>query len=691
MTRLQPGERIAGRYLLRECIGDGGHAAIWSAMDEQSARIVALKVLRPEACDPDEAWAVLRNESQLARRVDHPGVLWVDEPQRDGDQVFLPMEYATGGDIKSLRGASWQRSVPVLIRVAQVLAQAHSRGVIHRDIKPGNVLLDASGEVRVADFGSAADSGSQLALAAGSPFTASPQQLRGDAATPADDIYGLGALAYELLSGYPPFYPDFNLERVLTQMPAQLRPVQPAPSQLGAMIMSMLARDPASRPSDMQEVIRSLQACLPESRMIDEAAAPVAVAQTRMKATRSSMRGKTWLITGAVVAAVLVLIALVYMRDPAPAPIPVTLVPGADLKTALEPAAAAGQHGAETELARAVDATSTALAREMQAGRTALAAGQVALARAAFERALKLQPGDAGATRGLADATGLERVLSAHSDAIRAEAAGQLQRAAELFANALKIDAAFAPATAGLARVRAAQGEQQFALALNEGDAALKAGKLDVAQSAYSDAARLHTDDARARAGLAGVADARRRLQDARDQQGGMDLERQERWSEAVVLYEAVAARDPQLLFAQQGLERSRKRAALAQQLEDFSARPERLSAVAVRASAEQAIARAQSIAAPAPVLGAQVAKVRELLAPYAIETHVEISSDNSTHVFVGTLGDLGVFLTREVVLSPGRYTVVGTRAGFRDVRLELNVAPGQRHAALSVLCSERI
>ena len=78
------------------------------------------------------------------------------------------------------------------------------------------------GEVRVADFGSAADSGSQRALAAGSPFSASPQQLRGDAATPADDIYGLGALAYELLSGYPPFYPDFNLERVQSQMP--LRP-----------------------------------------------------------------------------------------------------------------------------------------------------------------------------------------------------------------------------------------------------------------------------------------------------------------------------------------------------------------------------------------------------------------------------------------------------------------------------------
>jgi hypothetical protein len=156
-------------------------------------------------------------------------------------------------------------------------------------------------------------------------------------------------------------------------------------------------------------------------------------------------------------------------------------------------------------------------------------------------------------------------------------------------------------------------------------------------------------------------------------------------------LYESVVARDSQLQFARQGLDRSRKRAALAQQLEDFSARPERLAASAVRASAEQAIARAQAIAGPAPVLVAQVAKVRELLAPYAIQAQVQLSSDNSTRVFIATLGDLGVFLTREVLLYPGRYTVVGTRAGYRDVRLELNVAPGQRLIALSVLCSERI
>ena len=283
---------------------------MWSALDEQEQRPVALKFLRPECCDVDEAWTVLQQESQLARRVDHPGVLWVDEPQRDGDLVFLPMEYATGGDIKSLRGTSYLQSVPTLIQVAQVLAHAHSRGVIHRDIKAGNVLRNSLGEILVADFGSAADAGSQRALAAGSPFSASPQQLRGAPATPTDDIYGLGALAYELLSGYPPFYPDFDLDRVQSQMPSDLRPVTPAPPQLIELVMAMLARDPQSRPQDMNAVIQVLQSCLTDARMIEETVAPVAAAPRR-SGTRTRM---IWVGAAAGIAVLGVLVALLVRK-----------------------------------------------------------------------------------------------------------------------------------------------------------------------------------------------------------------------------------------------------------------------------------------------------------------------------------------------------------------------------------------
>jgi serine/threonine-protein kinase len=140
------------------------------------------------------------------------------------------MEFAGGGDLKRLRGQSYLRSVPVLIRIAEILAHAHARGVVHRDLKPGNVLFDAEGSVRLADFGASGLSGSTHSHAQGSPFTASPQQLKDLPAAPADDIYGLGALAYELLSGFPPYYPEATVERVLGEPVPALKPSQPAPA-----------------------------------------------------------------------------------------------------------------------------------------------------------------------------------------------------------------------------------------------------------------------------------------------------------------------------------------------------------------------------------------------------------------------------------------------------------------------------
>src|ERR1700746_2752495 len=142
------------------------------------------------------------------------------------------MELATGGDLRRLRGASYTAIVPVLIEVAQALEHAHEQGVIHRDLKPGNVLFDARGRVKLGDFGvsgRAPDPGTDAMIRGLSPFTASPEQLRGEAPTPADDIYGLGALAYELLSGYPPYYPHFDIRRAQEEPVPKLVPTRQIP------------------------------------------------------------------------------------------------------------------------------------------------------------------------------------------------------------------------------------------------------------------------------------------------------------------------------------------------------------------------------------------------------------------------------------------------------------------------------
>jgi serine/threonine protein kinase len=188
MTHLESGKRLADRYLLQQRLGDGGHAEVWAALDTRDGRQVALKFLHGASCPTEDCWHVLQHEAAMSQRLEHPGVLRVESPERDGDLVFLPMERAAGGDVRALRGAPWRQVLPVLLQVAHILEHAHSRGVVHRDIKPGNVLFGADGAVLVTDFGTAARTGSTLALADGSPFSASPQQLAGQAAEPERSI-----------------------------------------------------------------------------------------------------------------------------------------------------------------------------------------------------------------------------------------------------------------------------------------------------------------------------------------------------------------------------------------------------------------------------------------------------------------------------------------------------------------------
>jgi serine/threonine-protein kinase len=239
------GRPPSSRYTLVEKLGAGGQAEVWRARDESAGVEVALKVLNPSLAHSEAAWAGLVREHAIASKLDHPLILKVQSPYREGDFAALPMELASGGDLRKLRGASYLDIVPVLIDIAQALEYAHEHGVIHRDLKPGNVLFDARGRVRLTDFGIASAPGVQVAGVKRpglSPFTASPEQLRGDPPSIADDIYGLGALAYELLSGYPPYYPRFDVKRVLEEPVPEIKPAQLMPAQLRGLVMRMLSK-----------------------------------------------------------------------------------------------------------------------------------------------------------------------------------------------------------------------------------------------------------------------------------------------------------------------------------------------------------------------------------------------------------------------------------------------------------------
>jgi hypothetical protein len=691
MASLDAGRRLADRYVLEERLGDGGHAEVWSALDERTGARLALKFLHLDACGLDEALPVLRHEARMARFLEHPGVLRAEEPVRDGDTVFLPMELATGGNASRLRGASWRRIVPVLIEVAQVLEHAHARGIVHRDIKPGNVLFDADGHVRVADFGTSTETGSCDAPANGSPFSASPQQLRGEAASPADDVYGLGALAYELLTRYPPFYPHFDARRVQEHDPPRPAPALPAPVALLDLVQAMLSRDAAARPP-LERVVRELQRCLDEAGSLPEEGGLVVEASTAGHARGAcSPRRKQALWWGLVAAGVAGLALLMVLPDPAPEVIADDLVRAAPLSVAdalvEEPAPAVQQ-------ADAAEAPPIAsLQDELRAGQQALRAFRPAEASAAFRRALANEPENAEARAGLAAAVRQQELLARLAEGTRAEAAGDLDQARGIYFSLISEQPGFTPARTALERVNARVAAANFEQQVAEGAEALRTGNVAAAEAAYARAAALRADDARVVEGQRRIAEIQVDRQNAADLATGTELEAAERWEDAVAHYRAVLARDAGLLFAQEGLARSERRLELDHELADYQARPDRLTAPAVRQAAQRALARgtATDTGVGSPRLRAQLDWLRGYLALLSEPVRVEFTSDNNTEVRVVQVGTLGRFETHELELPPGQYTVIGQREGYRDVRLELDIKPGQRQATLSVRCTEPI
>jgi hypothetical protein len=707
MASLEAGRQLADRYVLQERLGDGGHAEVWAALDSRDGQLVALKFLHLLSCSVEEALQVLRHESRMVRRLEHPGVLRVEEPQRDGDYVFLPVEYASGGSAANLRGAPWQRLLPVLLQVARVLEHAHSRGVVHRDIKPGNVLFDAAGKVRVADFGTSARTGSSETPADGSPFSASPQQLRGEAANPADDVYGLGALTYELLTRYPPFYPHFDAVRVQTQDPARPAPVHPAPATVLDLAQAMLARDAAARPSlaaVVAEFERSLEMTVApeEGSVVIEASTPNPSAPGPAR----SLRGTAWWGLGAAVVAAAAVVLTLPQPEPA-APLPELGAAAAPIRVAdaivVEPVAGVepGTPGTVETAAAGVasaaapeDAAAAAplsLADALQTGQQALDEYRPAQARAAFQRALALQADHPEAMAGLAAAARQQDLLAKLAEGTRAEAAGDPVAARDRYRLLLANQPDFAPAGSALARVEARLADQAFEDHLAAAAGAMRAGRVSDAADAYSRAAAIHPREARVLDGQQRVAEIQRDHQNALDLATGTTLEEGERWDQAIVHYRAVLERMPSLQFAQEGLARSERRAALDQELADYLARPERLAAPAVRQAAQRAMARGEASATGAPRLRTQLVSLQAVLDEFNQPVRVAITSDNSTRVSVTQVGELGVFQARELSLPPGKYTFIGRRDGFRDVRLELSLAPGQRVTALSVQCTERI
>jgi serine/threonine-protein kinase len=262
---------IDGRYRVQSRLGSGGMAEVWSAEDSQLGRRVALKLLASRfAADPDFRER-FRREAAAAAAMQHPNIVSIyDRGEWDGTS-YIAMELVDGPTLKQLirqRGpAGPGAATDIAIEILSALRYAHKRGIVHRDIKPQNVLLDEEGHAKVADFGIAraetsemTDEGAML----GTVQYVSPEQAQGKPVSPRSDLYSVGVVLYELLTGQVPFDGEAPVSIALKQVseipvpPAQLEPS--IPPALEAVVMRALEKDPDHRFQDADEFIAALEA-----------------------------------------------------------------------------------------------------------------------------------------------------------------------------------------------------------------------------------------------------------------------------------------------------------------------------------------------------------------------------------------------------------------------------------------------
>jgi len=308
---------IAGRYDLGREIGRGGMGAVWLARDTVLGRDVALKRigLLPGATTPDLQRA--EREARLAARLNHPHVVAVYDLVEEGGDTWLVMEYVEGVTLATLirsDGALRPDEAAGLVRqAADALCAAHAAGIVHRDVKPSNMLVTRDGDVKLTDFGIAraeADASlTRTGLVTGSPAYLAPEVASGSSATEASDVWSLGATLFHALAGRPPYDVGENLMGALYQIVHEEPPRLPDAGWLAPVLEHTMARDPADRWTTAQ--VRDFLAGGSEARVLPApVAAPVADDGTRVlqpTPSRSRRSPWPWLAAGLVLLAVLVI------------------------------------------------------------------------------------------------------------------------------------------------------------------------------------------------------------------------------------------------------------------------------------------------------------------------------------------------------------------------------------------------
>jgi tetratricopeptide (TPR) repeat protein len=740
MVSLTSGQNLTPRYQLVRRFGENGTAQVWLVRDLELGHDAVAKILTDDA--PASSLELLKREFLVARKLAHPSVVRMYDFARGDGFTFFTMAHVDGVSLSLYEGRPFEELLPLLVPIADALDHAHRQGVVHRDVKPSNVLVDSRGVPHLGDFGAAGLLSQADVAGGGTPGYASPEQLAGAPTSVGDDVYAFGALVLKLVTGEPAHgtLPD--------SVPARLRPL----------LVSLLSTDPARRPSSMAAVKKELEALRdrkePPSLKPPQRVPEISPRSPAREESPGGLGCKTvaaFLVLGGAAAFVFAFLPrFVEERRTTPVP-PAALEPAspaepeepADLrdlaqektsaeriredvrrqKEALDSRSAIDWGGADyregvarlaagessllvreyakaaseleeaKRLFEAVAAKGATLAAEaVENGERALQAGRSEEAREQFTFALAVDGESTRARKGLARAASLDQVLGLVADGESRERRGDLGGAAASYRRAASLDPLVSAAQEGLARVDAAASESAFQAAMSEAVAALGRGAYEEARTALEQAKAMRPGAPEVEDGLAQVRDGLLARDIAARTRLAQDRETKEDWRGAEKEYDAVLALDPTIRVAQDGKTRTAGRALLQEKLDFQIGHADRLSDGNALREASILLEEAREVHDAGPKHRERVAKLEELVQAYAVPVTLKLVSDELTDVTLTRVGRLGKFDERTLELRPGRYTVVGSRDGYRDVRREIEIAPGKSVGVVIVIrCEEKI
>lgn len=767
---LREGQDLGSRYSLLHRIAESDTGQVWLAIDLDNDERVCLKILDGNAELQEECAAAI----QATRGLIHPNIVRSYDASTYEGNLFYSSAYVKGALPFDLKGSNFANDWPILEQILTSLEFAHSLGIYHGQLHPGNLLVDTAGQLHITDFALPG------ALALRGHKYLSPERKQGQPADSSDDIYSLGCILFQLLTGRQ-WVAGETFESS-----------SPIPAIVQQTVSAMLDLSPYARPGNLQELKESLgnyAQGVPDAQRIEIQQTDFSRASSR-SASESNVektsdpsqqqvhrlpREKNQISSTVVFAALAVLLIIagfVFVILPgiqskpvahreapgtagvvAPkAAIPKTTEPEVEpLATELAPLEIAqleflkeegkkiaaqlvrkqveledigvllwapGPYAETNKVAETGDAdyrdknyqaainsyksaiaALEALAQSvpgilqdnLEAGNNAFMSEDVDAALAAWTIVSAIEPNNSDYNLQLLRAENFQQVLTYMSTAEFKERESALDDALVAFRQAAKLDPQWQPARDAISRIRLKVAKMNFADAMSDGFSALAGQRYEEARNAFARASKILPNSGEPADGVLQIDLAERMdtIEAHRDRASALIAK--EDWAGAIAEYESVVALDTSLVFASRGLQNAQTQLELNQVIDRFLEQPTLMQKDKEFAAAKKALIAASKHRKSAPKLKDKLSTLSRLISVARIPIPIEITSDNKTDVTVYKIGNFGKIESTRLKLIPGKYTIVGKRRGYRNVRVELVLLAGEPTPPISIRCTEKI